>query len=103
MLSFTEAMRAGTGAAWRARDRGLSRARCRRNFRRAPDFAPDLIPPSSMSCRPRMSREQAYRGLMANKRAVLPGLGIKMVPFLLRLFPRSFILAAVGRLQLRQR
>jgi hypothetical protein len=34
---------------------------------------------------------------------VLPGLGIKIVPFLLRLFPRSFILAAVGRFQLRQR
>jgi short-subunit dehydrogenase len=44
-----------------------------------------------------------YRGLMANKRAVLPGLGIKMVPFLLRLFPRGFVLAAVGRLQLRKR
>ncbi|WP_375414792.1 SDR family NAD(P)-dependent oxidoreductase [uncultured Bradyrhizobium sp.] len=43
-----------------------------------------------------------YRGLMANKRAVLPGLGIKAVPFLLRLFPRSFILAAVGRLQLKR-
>jgi short-subunit dehydrogenase len=43
-----------------------------------------------------------YHGLMANKRAVLPGLGIKMVPFLLRLFPRGFILAAVGRLQLRK-
>ena len=44
-----------------------------------------------------------YRGLMANQRAVLPGLGIKLVPFLLRLFPRGFILAAVGRLQLRKR
>jgi short-subunit dehydrogenase len=44
-----------------------------------------------------------YRGLMANKRAVLPGLGIKVVPFLLRLFPRGFILAAVGRFQLRKR
>jgi short-subunit dehydrogenase len=44
-----------------------------------------------------------YRGLMANKRAVLPGLGIKIVPFLLRLFPRGFILAAVGRFQLRER
>ena len=44
-----------------------------------------------------------YRGLMANKRAVLPGVGIKMVPFLLRLFPRGFILAAVGRFQLRKR
>jgi len=47
--------------------------------------------------------QQAYRGLMANKRAVMPGLGIKIVPFLLRFFPRGFILGAVGRLQLRQR
>ena len=44
-----------------------------------------------------------YRGLMANKRAVLPGLGIKMVPFLLRLFPRGFILWAVGQFQLGRR
>lgn len=47
--------------------------------------------------------QQAYSGLMANQRAVLPGIGIKLVPFLLRLFPRGFILGAVGRLQLRQR
>ena len=47
--------------------------------------------------------QQAYRGLMANRRAVLPGVGIKIVPFLLRLFPRGFILAAVGRFQLRKR
>jgi len=47
--------------------------------------------------------QQGYRGLMANKRVVLPGLGIKVVPFLLRLFPRGFILAAVGRFQLRRR
>lgn len=45
----------------------------------------------------------AYRGLMANKRAVLPGLGIKIVPFLLRFFPRGFILNAVGRFQMRKR
>jgi short-subunit dehydrogenase len=43
-----------------------------------------------------------YRGLMANKRAVLPGLGMKIVPFLLRLFPRGFILAAIGGIQLRK-
>jgi uncharacterized protein len=45
----------------------------------------------------------AYQGLMANKRAVLPGFGIKMVPLMLRLFPRGFILAAVARFQLRKR
>jgi len=46
---------------------------------------------------------QAYRGLMANRRMVLPGVLIKIVPFLLRFFPRGFILAAVGRFQLRKR
>jgi short-subunit dehydrogenase len=51
---------------------------------------------------PDVARE-AYRGLMANKRTVLPGLGIKLVPLMLRLFPRGFILAAVGRFQMRKR
>ncbi|KJC61436.1 short-chain dehydrogenase [Bradyrhizobium sp. LTSPM299] len=54
------------------------------------------VPPAEVA-------RQAYRGLMANKRAVLPGAFIKMVPFLLRLFPRSFILTAVGGFQLRKR
>jgi short-subunit dehydrogenase len=44
----------------------------------------------------------AYHGLMANKRIVLPGFGIKLVPFLLRFVPRGFVLAAVGRFQLRK-
>jgi short-subunit dehydrogenase len=44
-----------------------------------------------------------YRGLMANKRVVLPGLGIKMVPLMLRFLPRGFVLAAVGGFQLRKR
>ena len=44
-----------------------------------------------------------YRGLMANKCAVLPGLGIKVVPFLLRLFPRGLILWAVAGFQMRRR
>jgi short-subunit dehydrogenase len=46
---------------------------------------------------------QAYRGLMTNSRMVLPGFGIKIVPRMLRLFPRGFILAAVGGFQLRKR
>ena len=44
-----------------------------------------------------------YRGLMSNKRAVLPGFGIKLVPLMLRLFPRGFILWAVSGFQLRKR
>lgn len=51
---------------------------------------------------PRAVAEAGYRGLMADKRVVLPGLGIKVVPFMLRWFPRGFILAAVGRLQLKR-
>jgi short-subunit dehydrogenase len=47
--------------------------------------------------------QAGYRGLMANKRVVLPGFGIKIVPFLLRFLPRGFILAAIGHLQLRKR
>jgi short-subunit dehydrogenase len=47
--------------------------------------------------------QQAYRGFLANKRAVLPGPFIKMVPLLLRFFPRSFILAASGGFHLRKR
>jgi uncharacterized protein len=45
---------------------------------------------------------QGFEGLMADKRAVLPGLGIKIVPFLLRLSPRGFVAAAVARFQLRK-
>jgi hypothetical protein len=44
-----------------------------------------------------------YRGLMANKRAVLPGFGVKIVPFLLRFAPRGFVLGMVGRFQMRKR
>ncbi|SEO98649.1 hypothetical protein SAMN05444123_106311 [Rhodopseudomonas pseudopalustris] len=46
---------------------------------------------------------QGYQGLMNNKRLVLPGVGVKIVPFLLRFFPRGFVLAAVGGFQQRQR
>lgn len=45
---------------------------------------------------------EAYRGLMVNKRAVLPGIGIKIVPFALRFLPRGFILAATSRFQRRR-
>jgi len=53
------------------------------------------VPPAEVA-------REAYRGLMANRHAVIPGFGVNIVPFLLRFFPRGFILAAVGRLQLGQ-
>ncbi len=40
-----------------------------------------------------------YRGLMAGKRLVLPGLGMKMIPFMLRFVPRAWVVALVGRVQ----
>ena len=40
-----------------------------------------------------------YRGLMAGKRLVLPGLGMKVIPFMLRFVPRAWVVALVGRIQ----
>lgn len=65
-------------------------------------FAPG-VDSTILNVSPAGVAQAGYRGLMANKRAVLPGLGIKIVPFLLRFFPRGFILAAVGGYQLRKR
>lgn len=44
-----------------------------------------------------------YQGLMANRRVVLPGLGVRLIPLLLRFVPRGVVLAAAGRLQTRRR
>ena len=65
-------------------------------------FAPG-VDSTILNVSPAGVAKAGYRGLMANKRAVLPGLGIKIVPFLLRFFPRGFVLAAVGGYQLRNR
>jgi short-subunit dehydrogenase len=46
--------------------------------------------------------QAGYRGLMTGKRVVLPGLGIRIVPFLLRFFPRGFVAGVVAKLQLRR-
>ncbi|MDQ8729662.1 SDR family oxidoreductase [Bradyrhizobium sp. LHD-71] len=40
-----------------------------------------------------------YRGLMAGKRLVLPGVGMKMIPFMLRFVPRAWVVSLVGRVQ----
>ncbi len=63
-----------------------------------PGFAHDILNISASDV-----AQAGYRGLMANKRAVLPSLGTKIIPFLLRFFPRGFVLAAVDRVQPRQR
>ena len=101
VLSFTEALRAELGPLG-VRVTALcpgpvpSEFQARAGF--APGFDSALLNVSASDV-----AKDGYRGLMANKRAVLPGLGIKIVPLLLRLFPRGFILAAVGGFQLRKR
>jgi uncharacterized protein len=101
VISFTEALRAELGP------KGVrvtvicpgpvpSEFQSRAGFKPGFDSAVLNVSPAEVA-------RQGYQGLMANKRAVLPGFGIKMVPFLLRLFPRSVILAGVAGLQLRKR
>ena len=40
-----------------------------------------------------------YRGLMAGKRVVLPGVAMKIIPLLLRLAPRPVVLGAASWIQ----
>jgi uncharacterized protein len=101
VLSFSEALRgelAGRGVRVTALCPGPvpSEFQTRAGIKPGLDSAILNVSPSDVA-------SAGYRGLMANKRVVLPGFGIKMVPLLLRLFPRGFILAAVGRFQLRKR
>lgn len=100
VLSFTEALRQEF-----AKDGVRVTALCpgpvSTEFQKRAGFAPGFDS-AVLNVSPADVAREAYRGLMANKRAVLPGLGIKAVPFLLRLFPRGFILTAVGRLQMRR-
>jgi uncharacterized protein len=101
VLSFTEAMRAEL-APQGVRVTLVCPGPVPSEFQARAGFAPGFDS-TILNVMPAEVAKQAYDGLMANKRAVLPGLGIKMVPFLLRLFPRSFILAAVSGFQLRKR
>jgi short-subunit dehydrogenase len=101
VLSFTEAMRAEL-APHGVRVTVLCPGPVPSEFQARAGFTPGLDS-AILKVSAADVAQQAYRGLMANKRAVLPGLGIKMVPLLIRLLPRSFILGASGRFQPRQR
>ena len=100
VMSFTEAMRAEL-APHGVRVTVVCPGPVPSEFQARAGFSPGFDS-AILNVLPADVARQAYAGLMANKRAVLPGLGIKAVPVLLRLFPRSFVLAAVGRLQLKR-
>ena len=101
VLSFTEALRGELGAKG-VRVTALCPGPVPSEFQSRAGFEPGFNS-TVLNVSSAEVAEQAYRGLMANKRAVLPGFGIKVVPFMLRLFPRGFILAAVTRFQTRGR
>ena len=101
VLSFTEAMR-GELAPHGVRVTALCPGPVPTEFQARAGFMPGFDS-AILNVSAANVAKAGYRGLMANKRAVLPGLGIKIVPFLLRLAPRGFVLAAAGRFQLRQR
>jgi short-subunit dehydrogenase len=101
VLSFTEALREELGPRG-VRVTVLCPGPVPSEFQARAGFLPG-IDSAILNVSPADVALAGYRGLMANRRAVIPGLGVKVVPFLLRLFPRGFILAAVGKLQLRKR
>jgi len=101
VLSFTEALRAELGPHG-VRVTVLCPGPVQTEFQSRAGYRPGYDP-AVLSVSSSAVARQAYDGLMANKRAVLPGLGIKIVPLLLRLFPRGFILWAVSRFQQNKR
>jgi len=101
VLSFTEALRAELGYRG-VRVTVLCPGPVPTEFKARVDFARGYAPTILNVSTADVARA-GYRGLMANKRAVLPGLGIQLIPIFLRLLPRSFVLAAVARCQVRKR
>jgi short-subunit dehydrogenase len=101
VLSFSEAMRREL-APCGVRVTALCPGPVPSEFQARAGFEPGFDS-AILNVSPANVAKAGYRGLMANKRVVLPGLGNKALPFLLRLFPRGFILAAVGSVQLRKR
>jgi hypothetical protein len=101
VLSFTEALRGELGPRG-VRVTALCPGPVPSEFQTRAGFSPGLDSAVLNVSASDVARA-GYQGLMANKRAVLPGFGVKIVPVLLRLFPRGFILAAVARFQLRKR
>ena len=101
VLSFSEALR-GELAPHGVRVTALCPGPVPSEFQARAGFLPG-VDSAILNVSPADVARAGYRGLMANKRAVLPGVGIKMVPFLLRFSPRGFVLAAVGRYQMRRR
>lgn len=97
VLSFTEALRGELGPHG-VRVTALCPGPVPTEFQGRAGLAPGLDS-TLLKVSARAVAQAGYRGLMADKRAVLPGLGIRMIPFFLRFVPRGLVLATVARIQ----
>jgi uncharacterized protein len=97
VLSFTEALRGELGHKG-VRVTALCPGPVPTEFQARAGFAPGLDS-AVLNVSARDCAMAGYRGLMANRQVVLPGLGIRMIPFFLRFAPRGLVLAAVARVQ----
>lgn len=97
VLSFTEALRGELGR-YGVRVTALCPGPVPTEFQSRAGFAPGLDSAVLNVSAPDVAKA-GYRGLMANKQVVLPGLGIRLIPFFLRFAPRGLVLAAVTRVQ----
>ena len=97
VLSFTEALRGELGR-YGVRVTALCPGPVPTEFQSRAGIAPGLDSAVLNVSAPDVAKA-GYRGLMANKQVVLPGLGIRLIPFFLRFAPRGLVLAAVTRVQ----
>jgi short-subunit dehydrogenase len=97
VLSFTEAMRAELGPKG-VRVTALCPGPVPTEFQSRAGFEAGLDSAILNVSAPAVARA-GYRGLMSNKRLVMPGVGVRMIPFLLRFAPRSMVLASVAKVQ----
>lgn len=100
VLSFSEALHYELGSRG-VRVTALCPGPVPSGFQERAGFSPGLDT-AILKVSARGAARAGYRGLMANKRVVLPGLGVRMIPPALRLVPRWLVLAATGRLQTRR-
>jgi short-subunit dehydrogenase len=97
VLSFTEAMRGELGPKG-VRVTALCPGTVPTEFQETAGFRPGLDS-AVLNLSAAAVARAGYRGLLANKRLVLPGVGVRMIPFMLRFAPRSLVLASVARVQ----
>ena len=97
VLSFTEAMRGELGPKG-VRVTALCPGTVPTEFQNVAGFKPGLDS-AVLNLSAAAVARAGYRGLMSNKRLVLPGVGVRMIPFMPRFAPRSLVLASVARVQ----